>query len=267
VRADAFLTPADAARRLGVSAEALRLYEERGLLTPGRTLAGWRAYGPVEMERAAEIVALRALGFGLDQVARVLGGDAHGLEPALATHPAMLEAGLRETSAVVERIRALRTSLASGHAPSVADLSRLHEAQARVSFDLPWPWGGERFEMGDTRAVTWIIGPIGSGKTRLAERIAETIPGGVFIGLDRATAVQAQLAGDMALRDRVAVALAWLIEDGATGSDDLLVLLVALESSGLWCSILSNRGWTRRHNLRWLRISSAAVPAHGRSSR
>ena len=91
-----FLNPSEAARRLGVSAKALRLYEQRGLVTPGRTAAGWRAYGPDEMARAAEIVALRALGLSLAQVARVLGGDPQGLEPALAAHQATLEGRIRQ---------------------------------------------------------------------------------------------------------------------------------------------------------------------------
>ena len=81
-----FLNSSAAALRLGVSAKALRLYEQHGLITPGRTAAGWRAYGPGEMARAAEIVALRALGLSLSQVARVLGDDPQGLEPALAAH-------------------------------------------------------------------------------------------------------------------------------------------------------------------------------------
>ena len=82
-----FLNPSDAARKLGVSAKALRLYEQRGLIAPIRTAAGWRAYGPDEMSRAAEIVALRQLGLSLGQIACVLGGDARSLEPALAAHP------------------------------------------------------------------------------------------------------------------------------------------------------------------------------------
>ena len=77
-----FLNPSAAARRLGVSAKALRLYEQHGLLTPSRTAAGWRAYGPAEMTRAAEIVSLRALGLSLAQVARVFRDDPQGLEPA-----------------------------------------------------------------------------------------------------------------------------------------------------------------------------------------
>lgn len=67
-----FLNPSEAAKR--------------GLIAPIRTAAGWRAYGPDEMARAVEIAALRALGLSLGQVARVLGGDAQGLEPALAAH-------------------------------------------------------------------------------------------------------------------------------------------------------------------------------------
>ena len=43
-----FLNPSEAARRLGISTKALRLYEQRGLLTPVRSAAGWRAYGADE---------------------------------------------------------------------------------------------------------------------------------------------------------------------------------------------------------------------------
>lgn len=57
---DRFSSDSAAAKRLGVSPKALRHYERHGLLEPIRTAAGWRAYGAAEMERAAEIVALRA---------------------------------------------------------------------------------------------------------------------------------------------------------------------------------------------------------------
>jgi DNA-binding transcriptional MerR regulator len=91
-----FLSPSAAAQQLGVSTKALRLYEQRGLVAPSRTAAGWRVYGPNEIARAAEIVALRALGLSLSQIARVLGDDPQGLEPALATHQATLEGRIRE---------------------------------------------------------------------------------------------------------------------------------------------------------------------------
>lgn len=45
-----------AARQLGVSVKALRVYEARGLIAPQRTAAGWRVYGPEQMNRAREVI-------------------------------------------------------------------------------------------------------------------------------------------------------------------------------------------------------------------
>jgi DNA-binding transcriptional MerR regulator len=222
-----FLSPSETARRLGVSVKALRLYEERGLVTPGRTAAGWRAYGPDDLARAAEIVSLRALGFSLAQVARVLAGVADGLEPALAAHQARLEADLGQLGGRLERVRELRRALARGEVPAAKDLAGLVQAPAQpiAAFDLPWPWGGERFEVRDVRPLNYIVGPLGSGKTRLAKALAQHLPDAVFLGLERS----GDPAADPALRDRVEATLAWLVEDGAPRSDALVALVVGLE--------------------------------------
>lgn len=231
-----FLNPAQAASRLGVSAKALRLYEQRGLVTPSRNTAGWRSYGPAEMQRGADIVALRALGFSLAQVARVLDGEADGLEPALAAHQAVLEGRVRQLAGTIETIRSLRAKLDQGQAPTIEELTRLREpaAELRVEFELPWPWGGELFKLRDIRPLNYIVGPLGSGKTRLALRLAEVLPGAAFLGLERAEGggAAARLDADPALRLRVHQALAWLVEDGATMSEALLALLAGLEAEG-----------------------------------
>lgn len=230
-----YLSPSEAARRLGVSAKALRLYEQRGLVTPVRTGAGWRAYGPEQMARAGEIVVLRALGLSLAQAARVLGGDPRDLEPALAVHQAALEGQARRLAGVVEKVREVRAGLARGEAPAAKDLTRLLGAAPGVAFDLPWPWGGERFELRDITPLTYIVGPLGSGKTRLAMRLAEVLPGAQFLGLGRAddgaATARAWLDADAALKSRVDQALAGLVEEGGSVSDALVALLVGLEDA------------------------------------
>jgi DNA-binding transcriptional MerR regulator len=233
-----FLNASEAASRLGISNKALRLYEQRGLITPIRSAAGWRAYGPEEMSRASEIVALRALGFSLSQVARVLNnGDFNGLEPALAAHQATLEARIRELTATVEKVCGLRADLARGQTPTLGDLAELLEpTEIHVAFELPWPWGGERFELRAIRPLNYITGPVASGKTRLAMRLVEILPNAAFLDLDRladgGAEAQARLDAAPDLKLRVDRALAWLVEDGGTASNALVALLVGLESDG-----------------------------------
>lgn len=230
-----FLNPSEAAKRSGVSVKALRLYEQRGLLTPARTAAGWRVYGPDAMSRVAEIIALRELGLSIGQVAQVLEGDATCLESALAAHQAVIEGRLHQLADVAEKVRRVRTDLANGKKPATGDLARLVKPAAAiaVAFDLPWPWGGEPFELRDIRPLNHIVGSLGSGKTRLAQRLAEALPDAVFLGLERladgGAEARAVLDADPALRSRVDQTLAWLVEDGATVSEALVALLVALE--------------------------------------
>jgi DNA-binding transcriptional MerR regulator len=180
------MSASEAAARLGVSIKALRVYERCGLLAPPRTAAGYRVYHPEEMDRAARIVALRSLGLSLSQVARVLDGDPGSADAALAAHEQTLEKEIRRSVSTLEKLRTLRTDRASGRAPQSSALN--------VAFDLPWPWAGERFELTDIRPLNYIVGPLGSGKTRFAQRLAEAIPGAIFLGLERAEVPDAPTA-------------------------------------------------------------------------
>ncbi|WP_353189161.1 MerR family transcriptional regulator [Pandoraea pnomenusa] len=231
--ATAHLNASDAARQLGVSNKALRLYEQHGLIAPTRTAAGYRVYAPETMARAAEVVALRALGLSLAQVARVLVGDPQTLASALGAHEQTLDREIRERLHRLERVRTLRSELAAGRMPAEGELPAVMEqATPSVAFALPWPWGGEWFEMRDVRALNYLIGSLGSGKTRLAMALAQAFPGGTFLGLDRLTtgraAILSSLERDPALRERVDQAMVWLRDEGASECDALTVLLTAL---------------------------------------
>ena len=67
----AALTAAECTARTGLSARALRLYEEHGLITPGRTAGGWRLYGPEELVRLNALTLLKLAGLSLDQIAGI----------------------------------------------------------------------------------------------------------------------------------------------------------------------------------------------------
>ena len=125
------MSASEAARQLGVSIKALRVYERCGLLVPPRTAAGYRVYHPEEMARAARIVALRSLGLKLSQVARVLNGGPQSAAVALAAHEQTLEKEIRRLASTLEKVRTIRTGRESGRAPQSSALN--------VAFDLPWP--------------------------------------------------------------------------------------------------------------------------------
>lgn len=63
-----WLTAAECALRTGLTVRALRVYENYGLITPGRSAAGWRRYGAEELLKLNEIGLLKVLGFTLNQI-------------------------------------------------------------------------------------------------------------------------------------------------------------------------------------------------------
>lgn len=218
-----FLGPAEAARRLGVSAKALRLYEKRGLVAPLRTASGWRAYGPAQMERAAAIAALRGLGLRLAEIRIMLEGDDAARSATLAAHQASLEGQLRDLGERIASLSRLRTGQGPAHdAPP--------PGTPTIAFDLPWPWSGERFELSRPRPLTLITGPLFSGKTRLAKAIATHMPGCVFIGLDRSAGDGA--GPDAAFDRRVEKTVKRLVAAGAAKNAALVALAAGLETAG-----------------------------------
>lgn len=97
--------PAEAARRLGVSVKALRVYERLGLIKPRRSHQGWRVYTPEDLDRLAQALSFKAMGFGLSQIAALLDAGPDEVAAALVVQ----EIELRDRRAALdESLEALR---------------------------------------------------------------------------------------------------------------------------------------------------------------
>ena len=237
---DGPLSAAQAARLLSVSIKALRLYEQRGLLRPPRTATGYRQYGPAELRAARNILALRAAGLSLSEIGRVVGGaDASGeaVDALLARRQSALSAQFAQLERAGRQLRALRHERAiarSACTPHAAVAKTPRPFFGPVSFDLPWPWAGERFTLDEMPPLLYLVGPLGSGKTRLAMRLAEVLPGALFLPLHRLDSTEGSRCVTLPPTEAAAAErqLAALKQGGAVDEAPLRLLLRALHADG-----------------------------------
>src|SRR5438128_1117369 len=115
------LSPTETARRFGVSIKALRLYERHGLLKPLRSQSGWRTYGPDQIARLHQILALKRLGLPLAKIAALL-VHAGSLDAVLAIQEQALARDSAKLARALVLVRAARSKLKSGQALSIDDL-------------------------------------------------------------------------------------------------------------------------------------------------
>ncbi|MFH8679189.1 MerR family transcriptional regulator [Streptomyces lydicus] len=112
-------TIGDFARYGRVSARMLRHYDAIGLLRPARTdpVSGYRFYEAAQLARLNRIIALKDLGFSLQQVAAILAEElsAEELRGMLRLRQAELEAALTAAGARLTQVEArLRTIESEG---------------------------------------------------------------------------------------------------------------------------------------------------------
>lgn len=94
------------AQLAGVTRRTLRWYDQIGLLTPARTTpAGYRLYGPEQVDRLQQILFYRALGLDLSSIRMIL--DSPGFQPqaALQSHLKELEAKRAQLDALILTVR------------------------------------------------------------------------------------------------------------------------------------------------------------------
>ncbi|WP_030670176.1 MerR family transcriptional regulator [Streptomyces rimosus] len=99
------LTVGQVSARVGVTVRALHHWDETGLARPSlRTVAGYRLYTAVDLERLHRIVVYRELGLGLDKIRALL-------DDSTADVPGALRAQRAQVAERIERLRQLSTGL------------------------------------------------------------------------------------------------------------------------------------------------------------
>jgi DNA-binding transcriptional MerR regulator len=93
------------ARKAAVSQRTLRFYDRLGLLPPARyTPAGYRLYDDEELVRLQQILALKFLGFSLDEVKAFLAAGPSRLQEVLHQQKAMMREKRAQLDAIVTAI-------------------------------------------------------------------------------------------------------------------------------------------------------------------
>ncbi len=99
------------AQQSGITVQALRFYEQAGLLPrPPRTESGYRIYSATDLRRVQLIRQAKKLGFSLDEVKRILRLRERGSCPC-GQVMIMLEKHLRETDELIQRLKLFRGEL------------------------------------------------------------------------------------------------------------------------------------------------------------
>ena len=135
----------------GVTVRALQHYDRLGLLTPSRTDAGHRVYVPTDQQRVRHILALRAIGMPLLQIASLVKGPPSDVAETFRAQRARLEqsrAGIEEAIEVLQQLEtqgdpseaSLLDRLAAG-----VEMLDAREAMRGYFSDEAWMKWGERY--------------------------------------------------------------------------------------------------------------------------
>lgn len=103
------------ARMASVSLRTLRYYDQVGLLSPSEhTEAGYRLYTDEDLLRLQQILALKFLGFSLDEIRACLQGVPPQLAEVLAQQRAMMEEKRTQLDAIIRALAETERLLSAG---------------------------------------------------------------------------------------------------------------------------------------------------------
>lgn len=144
----------------GVTTRTLRWYDSIGLLRPGAvTPAGYRLYGPAEVERLQQILFYRELGLPLGEIRAILDNPAFDRQAALQSHLAELNRRKERMEALILTVEKTLHALEGGSAMTdqekfegfKADMVRQNEA--RYGRESREKYGDEAVDRANARTM------------------------------------------------------------------------------------------------------------------
>ncbi len=130
----AFKTAKQTGDLMGLSVKALRLYEARGLVSPGRTSAGWRVYGPEDFAQLHKVQTLKSIGFSLAEISDLLDGGIE-LGSVLDTQASALAHQQERLSRARHVVAKAQAQLKDGQTLSTDDLINLTQETDMSEFE------------------------------------------------------------------------------------------------------------------------------------
>ncbi len=127
-------------RRTGLTSRALRFYEARGLVSPLRTHSGRRWFGPTELERIHQIVALKKAGLSLGDVKRLFDRQPVDLAALLSAQRIRLAEQAKEVAGAITLIDSALSRIGRGEPLDAAILCSLIRDGDNVMTDQAQAW-------------------------------------------------------------------------------------------------------------------------------
>jgi MerR family transcriptional regulator, copper efflux regulator len=151
-------TIGELAARFGLATHVLRHWEDMGLLTPARGVAGRRVYGPAHVTRVAEIMIGKDAGFSLEQLRELFAA------PDRDRRREVLRARLAQVRQRIDRLTLSQTLLEHASRCRIPDYQSCPHFQAMIlarldGMDLAEAW---------SRAHGAAVAAPGRGGTRSA---------------------------------------------------------------------------------------------------
>ena len=145
---------AEVVRRTGLTSRALRFYEARGLVKPLRTHSGRRLYGPGELERIAQVQALKRAGLTLSQIQRLAARRPLDLAELVDAQLEVVEAQARSLAEAKALLLAVKSRIDRGEPIDVATFCSLIRHGDRIMEAENWKKVTDRY-FSDEEKARW----------------------------------------------------------------------------------------------------------------